>query len=117
MLCFHTKIPTGFEMPLDCRVESGDAHWRFYRLPLVTGGAEPQEGGVIAREWTYICRYILVYQCPNEGVRASMVATGGRFVKMLRFFVDKLLISFPHKKNTINKFKKPPNIHKNAKLL
>ena len=36
---------------LFCRVKGGDAHWRLYRLPVVTGGAEPQEGGGIARAW------------------------------------------------------------------
>ena len=34
-----------------CRVEGGDAHWRYYRLPVVIGGAETQEGGEIARAW------------------------------------------------------------------
>ena len=29
----------------------GDAHLRLYRLPVVTGGAESQEGGGIARAW------------------------------------------------------------------
>ena len=32
-------------------VEGRNAHWRLYRLPVVTGGAEPQEGGGIARAW------------------------------------------------------------------
>ena len=36
---------------LFCRVEGGDAHWRLYRLPVVTGAAEPQEGGGIAWAW------------------------------------------------------------------
>ena len=32
-------------------LKGGDAHWRLYRLPVVTGRAEPQEGGGIARAW------------------------------------------------------------------
>ena len=36
---------------LFCAVEGEDAHWRLYRLPVVTGGAEPQEGSGIARVW------------------------------------------------------------------
>ena len=28
---------------LSCRVEGGDAHWRLYRLPVVTGVEEPED--------------------------------------------------------------------------
>ena len=34
-----------------CRAEDGDAQWRLYRLPVVTGGTEPQKGDGIARTW------------------------------------------------------------------
>ena len=36
---------------LFCRVEGGDAHWRLNRLPVVTRGAEPQEGDGFTRAW------------------------------------------------------------------
>ena len=32
-------------------MESGGARWKLYRLPVVTGGAETQEGGGTARAW------------------------------------------------------------------
>ena len=44
------------------RVEGGDAHWRLYRLPVVTEGAEPLLG-----PGSKIRRYTPVYQCPNDG--------------------------------------------------
>ena len=31
--------------------EGGDAHWKLYRLTVVTGEAEHQEGGGVARAW------------------------------------------------------------------
>ena len=35
--------------PIFCKVEGGDNQWALYGLPVVTGGAEPQEGGGITR--------------------------------------------------------------------
>ena len=43
------------------RVEGGDPCSKLYLLPVVTGGAEPQEGCGIARAWIAIQRYNLVY--------------------------------------------------------
>ena len=47
-----------------CRVEGGDAHSRLYRLPVITGGAEPLEGGGIARARIEDPKVYPVYQCP-----------------------------------------------------
>ena len=52
---------------LSCRVEGGDANWRFHRLPVVTGGAEPQDLGEIAPACKKIRRYTPVHQCPSDG--------------------------------------------------
>ena len=38
-----------------------------YRLPVVTGRAELQEGGKIARAWIEDPNVYPVYQCPNDG--------------------------------------------------
>ena len=54
-------------MRLFCRVEGGNAHWRLHRLPVATAGAEPQEGGRIARAWIEDPHVYPVYQCPNDG--------------------------------------------------
>ena len=52
---------------LFCRVDGGDAHWRLYRLSVVIGRAEPQDGGGIARAWIDDPKVYSVYQCPNDG--------------------------------------------------
>ena len=40
------------EISAFCKFEDGNASWKLdRRLPVVTGGAEPQEGGGIARAW------------------------------------------------------------------
>ena len=139
------------------------------RLPVVTGGAEPQVGGGIARAWIKDAKVYPGIPMPQwwrwvpEG---TVVATGGRFVKMFRILLliswltswkvlawrqlaDQLessrmttagwpigkfwhddswltnwkvlawrqgLVSFPEKK-TPHKFKKQPNIYKNANIL
>ena len=56
-------------------VEGGDARWKLYWLYVVTGGAEPQEGGVIPRAWIAdpkVCPGIQNYQCSSDGVRAEV---------------------------------------------
>ena len=53
-----------------------------YRLPVVTGKEEPQEGGGIARAWIEDPKVYLGWRWVPEG---TVVATGGRFVKMLCF--------------------------------
>ena len=46
-MIIHSELLKSF-----CSVaEGGYARWRLYRLHVVTGGAEPQEGGGIARAW------------------------------------------------------------------
>ena len=46
--------------------QGGDAHWRLYRLPVVTGRAEPQEGGGIARACIEDPKVYPVYQCHKD---------------------------------------------------
>ena len=46
---YHNTIINSESMPLFSKVECGDNHWALYELPVVTGGAEPQEGGGITR--------------------------------------------------------------------
>ena len=53
--------------PLFCRVEGGNDHRGLYRLPVVTEGAESQEGGGIARAWIEDPMVYPVHQCPNDG--------------------------------------------------
>ena len=71
-----------------CRVEGVDAHWRLYRLPVVTVRAEPQEGDGTARAW----------------IKDPKVYPGIPFVKLST-------------KIHPQKFKKKSNIHQNAKIL
>ena len=47
-------------------------------MPVVTGGAEPQEGGGIARAWITDPKVYPVYQCPNDGLRAGGDSGGYR---------------------------------------
>ena len=71
-------------MRLFCRVEGGDACCKLYRLPVVTRGAEPQEGGGIARAWIVDPKIYPGIPMPvSEG---TMVAKGGRFIKILFCF-------------------------------
>ena len=46
---YQNTIINSESMPLLYKVEGGDKHWALYGLPVVTGGAEPQEGGGITR--------------------------------------------------------------------
>ena len=67
------------------RVEDGDAHWRLYRLPVVTGEAEPQDGGGIARAWIEVPKAYPGIPMPQGWgcvLEETVVATSGRFVKM-----------------------------------
>ena len=59
-------------------------------VPCSQRGAEPPEGGWIALTWIADPRFSLVYQCLNDDVDAggTVVATEGRFVKILVSFVD-----------------------------
>ena len=69
---------------LFCTVEGKNDRRKIYRLPVVTGGAEPQEGGGIARaggipRYTYAPMTVFV---PER----IMLSTGCRFVKFLFIF-------------------------------
>ena len=75
---------------LFCWVEGGDAHWRLYRLPVVTVRAEPQEGGEIARAWIEDPKVYPGIQMPQWWrwvPKGTVVASGGRFVKILGFLL------------------------------
>ena len=73
-----------------CRVEGEDTHWRLYRLPVVTRRAELQKGGGIARAWIEDPKVYPGIPMPQwwrwvpEG---KLVATGGRFVKIVGFLL------------------------------
>ena len=47
----NTITKNSYRHRLFCRADYGKAHWRLYTLPVVTGGAEPQEDDGIARAW------------------------------------------------------------------
>ena len=54
------------ELKNHTRIEDGDAHLKLsflFWVPVVAGGAEPQEDDGIARAW-------IIYQCPNDGIHA-----------------------------------------------
>ena len=46
---YHNTIINSESKPLFCKVEGGDNHWAPYGLPVVNGGAEPQEVGAITQ--------------------------------------------------------------------
>ena len=63
----HHYIRAELGRPLKTLLDT-HSHW----------GAEPQEGGEIARACIADSKVYLVYQCPNDGVQeGTMVATGG----------------------------------------
>ena len=61
-----------------------DARWKLYRQPVFTGGAEPQEDGMIARAWIVDPKVYPGITRPDNGVPARG-DTDGRFVKMVGF--------------------------------
>ena len=93
------------------RIECEDAHWKLYWLLIVTGEAEPQEGGGIARAWIADPKVYPGIPMMVLMPAATVVATCGRFVKMWGVFFIVLtrallaaeLVSFPQ--NTTKKLK------------
>ena len=81
-----------------------------YWLPVITEGAEPQEGG--GSVWACIAnqKVYLTTPMPSDGVRVRGDSAGcrSRFIKILGF----LLIIF---QKAPQKNKKPPNINNNTK--
>ena len=75
---------------LSCRVEGGDVPWRLYRLHVITGRAEPEEGGEIARAWIEdpkVYPGIPMRKQWRRVPQGTVVAIGGRFVKILEFLL------------------------------
>ena len=68
------------------RVEGGDARWKLNCLPVVTGEAEPQEGGGLLGPGSQIQVYP-VYECSNDADRARGDSSGcsGHFVQIFGF--------------------------------
>ena len=63
------------------RVEGVDPPLETLLSTCGTRGAEPQEGGGIARAWIEHPKVYTVYQCLSNGIRVggTVVATGDRF--------------------------------------
>ena len=119
---------------LFCRVEGGDAHWRLYRLPVVTREQTPRKVVGLLRAGSKIRRYTPVYHCPNDGAgclrgqwwlhAAVLFKFWGFCLESSGMMTDQLESSgmttwfgkLSTKKHP-HKFKKPSDIHSNSKIL
>ena len=86
---------------LFCRAECGDAHWRLYRLPVVTGEQSPRKVVGLFGPGSKIRRYTPVYQCSNDGARCLRGQWWLQAAVLLKLFEVFVLARFPHKKNTL----------------